>query len=515
MAWLLPGLVGHDPWKTDEAMAFGVVAEILATGDWVNFRIAGEPLLGEPPLFLWTAALLGKLLGGCFRCTTPLDSRPASIMAATMALVSAASWELMGERAVRMSVLLLIGCLGLLIRAHEMTPELAGLAGIALAIYGLALVARRQWLGGALTGLGIGVAYLGNGLAAGGHAGHAARDPADRIARMAQPPLRDGRGRGARVCRALRARLVPGNSRGWRLRAGSNRGVPYFLKLLTWYAWPAWPLSAWAVWRARRNLATRTELHLPIVAFAAFFVVIAVFAESRDLSALPILLPLAILGVAELESLPRGAASALDWFGMMTFVLLAALLWIGWGAALTGRPEFAAAFLQKELPGFTYQFRFLSFALAALLTLVWIVVVARSLRSPRRALVNWAAGITMVWMLVMTLGVPLVDQARSYRAVSARLVRALPPTSSASRAATWATHSAPCSTTSQTCAPSPPSSRRRTAAARSWSRPRRCASRRGPGVEGSLAWLASRRHNELFIVYRRSALRPVPGCRSA
>jgi hypothetical protein len=32
----------------------------------------------------------------------------------------------------------------------------------------------------------------------------------------------------------------------------------------------------------------------------------------------------------------------------------------------------------------------------------------------------------MVWMLVMTLGVPLVDQARSYRVVSAKLVGALP-----------------------------------------------------------------------------------------
>jgi len=78
------------------------------------------------------------------------------------------------------------------------------------------------------------------------------------------------------------------------------------------------------------------------------------------------------------------------------------------------------------VPGFVYPFSFLAFSLAALLTLVWIVVVARSLRSPRRALVNWAAGITMVWMLVMTLGVPLVDQARSYRGVAARLVGALP-----------------------------------------------------------------------------------------
>jgi hypothetical protein len=55
-----------------------------------------------------------------------------------------------------------------------------------------------------------------------------------------------------------------------------------------------------------------------------------------------------------------------------------------------------------------------------------IVVVARSLRSTRRAIVNWAAGITMSWMLMMTLGLPLVEQARSYRDLSARVVRELP-----------------------------------------------------------------------------------------
>ena len=55
------------------------------------------------------------------------------------------------------------------------------------------------------------------------------------------------------------------------------------------------------------------------------------------------------------------------------------------------------------------------------------MVVARSLRSTRRALVNWTAGITMVWMLMMTLGLPLVDQARSYRGVVARLGAQIPP----------------------------------------------------------------------------------------
>jgi 4-amino-4-deoxy-L-arabinose transferase-like glycosyltransferase len=322
-------------------------------------------------------------------------------------------------------VLLLIGCLGLLLRAHEMTGDLAGLAGIALGFYGLALSRRRPWLGGGLAGAGAGMGLLGGGLL---------------------PPM----------MLATLAAILPIASRAWRSRSGAialatavafaapfallwpagipvaaefgpNLGVAYFLKALPWYAWPAWPLAAWTIWRARHTLAARTELHLPLAAFVAFFVVIAVFGESRDVGALPLLLPLAILGVAELDSLPRGAASALDWFGVMTFFLLGGLLWLGWIAALTGKPDFAAAFLAKEVPDYTYRFDFLAFALASLLTLVWIVVVARSLRSTRRAIVNWAAGITMVWMLMMTLGVPLVDQARSYRALSARLAASIPP----------------------------------------------------------------------------------------
>src|SRR5688500_8905879 len=428
LAWLLPGLVGHDPWKTDEAVAFGTVAEMLRSGDWVRFAIAGEPVASEAPLFLWTAALLAKLLGGLLPLHDAARLAAGLYMAATLALVSATAWELMGVRAVRMSVLLLIGCLGLLIRAHEMTPELAGLAGLALGLYGLALARRSSWLGATVAGLGLGAAYLGNGLLAAGMM-------ATLLAILpASPAWRTRRYLGiAAIALAVAAPFAFAWPPGWPAAVDfgqeANRGVPYFLKLLTWYAWPAWPLAAWTLWRTRRTLAARAELHLPIVAFGAFFVVIAVFGESRDLSAMPVLLPLAILGVAELESLPRGAASALDWFGMMTFFLLAALLWIGWGAALTGAPDFAAAFLHKEVPGFAYRFSFLAFALAALLTLVWIVVVARSLRSTRRALVNWAAGITMVWMLVMTLGLPLVDQARSYRAVSARLAAALPPDS--------------------------------------------------------------------------------------
>jgi 4-amino-4-deoxy-L-arabinose transferase-like glycosyltransferase len=444
VTWLLPGLVGHDPWKFDEAVVFGIVTEILRSGDWINFRIAGEPYYAKAPLFVWTAALLAKLFGGVLALHDAARLAAGVYMALTLAFLSRAGLELLGERGVRVSVLLFIGCLGLLIRAHEMTTDLAGLMGVAMALYGVALAQRRPYAGGAITGAAIGIAFLGNGFLPAGmilfmlvvlpaisaswrtrrHAATAG------VALAVAAPL-------VALWPAVLSMAGPAAFPSWVETATASRWtdslshdpleVFYFLRLLPWYAWPAWPLAAWALWRSRRTLAERRDLLAPLAAFIAFFLVASLMGDARDVNGLALLLPLAILGAAELDSLPRGAASALDWFGMTTFLSLAAILWIGFFAATTGRPEFAVAWLQKEVPGFTYKFSFVSCALAALLTLIWIVVVARSLRSTRRAIVNWAAGITMSWMLMMTLGLPFVEQARSYRDVSARVAAALPP----------------------------------------------------------------------------------------
>lgn len=445
LAWLLPGLVGHDPWKYDEAVVFGVVTEMLRSGDWLTFHIAGEPFFDKAPLFIWVAAGFAKAFGAILPVHDAARLASGFFMASTLALLSLTCLELIGERAVRLGVLLFIGCLGLLIRAHEMSTALAGLAGVALGLYGIALAARAPKRGGLITGAGIAAAFLGNGfLPAGMLLGLMVLLPAAGAAWRT-------RGYALTVAIAILTALplvgvwalavtsyAPTWFQIWLDSAAASRWsdpfnqdeaieLVYFARILPWYAWPAWPLAAWTLWRARRTLLARRDLMLPLVAFVAFFLVASIMGEARDANAMAMLLPLTILGVAELDTLPRGAASALDWFGMTTFFLFAAILWIGWVAAMTGNPEVAAAWLAREVPDYRYKFSYIGCALAALLTLIWLAVVARSLRSTRRALVNWAAGITMVWMLAMTLGLPLIDQARSYRAVASRIVGTLPP----------------------------------------------------------------------------------------
>lgn len=442
-AWLVPGLVGHDPWKYDEGIVFGIVTEILRTGDWINFHLAGEPYFDKAPLFIWVAALLAKLLGPVMALPDAARLAAGLFMVATLALLSAASLELRGG--LRLAVLLFIGTLGLLPHAHEMTTDLAGLTGAALALYGLVLAGRRPWLGGALAGMGIGIGFLGDGFLPMGVL----------VATLALLPAVSAFWRTrqyaatvaiAIACAAPLVAIWPitlaclGNDslELWLAATPPSRwngpfGVQaiadifYFTRILPWYAWPAWPLAAWTIYRARHTLSQRRDLMLPLVAFIAFYLVTSVFGEARVANGLLLLLPLALLGAAELDTLPRGAASALDWFGMMTFLSMGAAIWLGYIAAITGQPESIAVSVAREVPGFRYPFSFVAFALALLLTLIWVVVVARSLRTTRRALVNWTAGITMVWMLVMTLGLPLVDQARSYRSVASRMAAQFSP----------------------------------------------------------------------------------------
>ena len=445
LAWLLPGLVGHDPWKTDEALALGAVAEMLRSGDWAVPMLAGEPYLDRAPLFFWTAAAFARIFGTWLPLHDAARLASGFFMAITMAGVHVAAVALHGRRAGRIAVLLLIGCLGLLIRAHEMSTDLAGLAGVSVGVAGLAMAATRAWIGGPLLGVGLGVAFLGDGLmpalligllslllpATGPEWRSRAYLLAVATGFAIAVPL-------AGAWPVILAQRDPALSAQWlgvalatRWSSGVSLGtftdLAYFPRILPWYAWPALPLAAWTAWRARKSLATRTDLRLPLAATLLFFVLLCVLAEAREVNAMPLLVPLVLLGVAELDSLPRGAASALDWFGVTTFSLMALILWVGFVAAMTGSPAGVAAWLQREVPGYQYPFRFIPFALAVLLTCIWVVVVARSLRTTRRAVVNWSAGITMVWMLTMMLGLPLIDQARSYRGVAARLAAAIGP----------------------------------------------------------------------------------------
>ena len=64
--FILPGLAGHDLWKSQDAIALGIVHGMAVSHDIVVPRIAGEVWLYDQPLYHWFALAFGKLFGWLF-----------------------------------------------------------------------------------------------------------------------------------------------------------------------------------------------------------------------------------------------------------------------------------------------------------------------------------------------------------------------------------------------------------------------------------------------------------------
>lgn len=439
-AWILPGLIGHDPWKSDEAITFGVVYDMLINGTWGVPSIAGVPHVDVPPLFAWLAALLATLLSPLLPLHDGARLATGVCMAFAFWQVKKTATRLNDERAGRIGVMLLIGCLGLFLRGHELNPEVAGFAGYALALYGLTRMRSESGKAGWHLGLGTGLIALSVGAV-----------PAlipfmvavALILLMHETGNRTAwRSLGKALliavpCMALFPLLLVANGQAlaawWSAVSGlpltsGRRGIEigYFLSILPWYALPALPLALWVWWKDRTRCRERFEVALPLAAFVVTLIALSLLRKANDATAMWLLVPLVLAGAGAPDRLPRGVARFVDWFGLVFFGLLVLALWLYWTAAVTGTPAGAARAVARQAPGFVFNVSWLGVTLAAALTLVWFYAIAFAHRNNRRAIVNWSAGITIVWVLPNVLALSAFDHVRSYRAVAAQIAAKVP-----------------------------------------------------------------------------------------
>ena len=149
--------------------------------------------------------------------------------------------------------------------------------------------------------------------------------------------------------------------------------------------------------------------------------------ESKLHNALPLLVPLAMLAALEVDSLKRGLSSALDWFGILTFGLVALLFWGVWlDSYLNGMSPGVAKLFRDTESGFQPSFHLGTMLAAVGLTVLWVLLVRPARQSNRRTMLNWAAGVTLVWGLASTIWLPYLDSRRSYRWTVEAVAKHLP-----------------------------------------------------------------------------------------
>jgi len=442
-AWILPGLLGHDPWKPDEAYTFGLVYSLINGGDWIVPMLAHEPFMEKPPLFYWSAALVAKLLSPPLAMHDAARLTTGLFMALTLALVAGTARELYGRGRGALAMLLMMACLGIVVRSHQLITDIALLCGFAAGFYGMALALRHPAAGGFWLGTGVGIGFLSKGLLAPGI-----------FALLAGllpllPAWRNRAYAGALLMAALACLpwLVlwpyalymksPALFDEWLLInnfgrfLGSNDIGPtadnaHYLRILPWYALPALPLAAWALWRARVTGMLTAPYALPLAGFSVIFAVLSVSADARELYALPMVIPLALLATPALDTLRRGAANLMYWFSLMGGGFFMIVAWFYWCALELALPAKLHAHLHTLQPGYAPGFKWLPFVLGVVYSIGWIVLLLKLRKSRERPVIAWTATVTMAWGLVAILFVGWLDAGKSYRSMIVDLQKSLP-----------------------------------------------------------------------------------------
>ena len=433
--WLCMGLVGHAPWKPFESHAISSIKTILDTGNVIAPGAACNAHIANPPLYYLSAAATAKMLSPILPIHDAARIVTGLWMLITLLMIGMTGRELWGKGFGRQTTFVFIGALGLVLSAHTLMPAVSALTGIATSFYAIALAKRRPYRASILLAAGMAVSFLSTGL----------QPLVIILATCFALPSLFGAWRNISYAKVILLALLIASPfiAGWAILCQTyypdifqhwwalswlqftHSHHVYFLNTLLWYAWPALPLAAWGLWRYRSQLLHKPRFQLIITFFAAAWLFIGL-GYDKEVFALPFLVPLTAMAGGSIETLKRGTAGALSWFGLILFGLMSFLIWLGWLAMLTGNPSKIKERLIFLSGMQQLNFNIIAFSIAAALTLIWLFAIFRSQFSNRSSATNWAIGMTCVWTLLMTLWLPLIDSARSYQAVFSSFSKALP-----------------------------------------------------------------------------------------
>lgn len=471
VAYILAGLFFRDPWKTDDVVGLATMLSAVNSADitaWLLPRIGSLTYTHDGPLITWAGALSIHLFAPFFELfTNPLD---AAIIASRLpnllwfALLCSSVWygtyllgrrpepqplalPFGGEPSVRdygrmiadAALLLILATVGIIWRLHETSAVPAQLAFQALSFYAVARMLDRPVSGAITLGISLGAVFLARGWVG--------ALPVILAVLLCFRPGTDlyRHKKWLAITLGIAGAMallwwLPANWYGnywikqwWRWHT-NQFGLPTVSHLTTvardlpWFLWPVWPFSLLALWRWR-GWFSAPHIWVPLM-FAAVPALLIVFVKSASEPELSLLaVPGAILAAFALPTLRRGLVNALDWFAVMCFSLASATVWLGWAAQQSGWPPKIAHNIARQTSGFDVLLSWPAFGVALLGTLLWMVLVRwRVMTHPKalwRGTVLSASGLLVTWLLLVTLWMPALDYARSYRGVSAELASVL------------------------------------------------------------------------------------------
>lgn len=471
LVYILAGLFFRDPWKSDDVIGIATMLSMVSpenAGQWLLPTIGDFALAQDGPLATWagalsilafapllewlcppldaaiTAARLPNLLWFlmltfCFWRALYTLSQTGAAQPLALPFGGEPSKRNYGRMIADAGLLLLVATVGIIWRMHETSAGPLSLALLALLFYGWVHMPKYPKMATLLIGLALGASFLNRALIA--------FLPLLFSSIAVFILIKQQRLYFRQFLLSLLIAFgliflwwfaVQQNNALWltewkrwhlqQLQGWSWYQLSNSLRDLLWFLWPTWPLALLALW-SWRSWWNAPHIAMPALLGLAVLLMIVLLPQAFEPEFIFLALPSAALAAFALPTLRRGAINALDWFALMCYSLTAMTVWLGWIAQQTGWPPKIARSIHRQTVGFEPEILWLALVIAITGSILWVLLVRWRLtqRPPAlwRGTVLSAAGLITTWLLLVTLWMPTLNYARSYRDVTLELGQVL------------------------------------------------------------------------------------------
>lgn len=210
--------------------------------------------------------------------------------------------------------------------------------------------------------------------------------------------------------------------------SGYGRSFLNALRDLAWFLLPLWPFALYALWQWRRWFMA-PHIFIPSVFIIANLLLLFFLRTSFEPEYATLVMPTAVLAAMSIPTIRRNLINALDWYSIMMNTLVIVVIWLGWIALYLGWPTKIHGNIARLVPGLELQIHWLAVLFGLAISVLWIIAINWRLRLKPEALwrgiVLFAIGITLSWLLIVTLWMPAVNYNRSYNSVAYELAEAI------------------------------------------------------------------------------------------
>jgi 4-amino-4-deoxy-L-arabinose transferase-like glycosyltransferase len=423
--FLFTGLIGHEPWRPLESTSISIILDIIQNNLIILPMAASENIITHPPLYSYVAAAFGKLFSPILSLHDAARLSNIFWVGLIMTSLGLMTRELWGQGFGRQAGLLFVGSVGLILNIHSLIPEIATLLGYTMSLYAFSLYFRRPFRASMVLGFGSGIAFLSGGII-----------PLIVIYLSSLFLLVFKNWRNKRyfifivisvtiTILAISPWLYSFNYLEPKLffswinttELSPKLLFNYHLQGILWFTWPALPLAIWLITKDYKSILSQKRLQIPIIFFVVLLITISITGQPNQTNLIPFTIPLSIIAVGGIDRLNRGAASALNWFGILIFGFIGFLIWLGWFAMMSEIPERIHERMFYQSANYVAEFEFFNFIFALIITTLWLASIIKFKITNRSAISNWALGITMVWVTLITLWGPFIDNRKDYKLI--------------------------------------------------------------------------------------------------